>query len=159
MRSLDRSSRLGIGDKVEGRSRSSDQSSSWEIGLKIDPQKTRRGFVGRRRDPKMNKGEGSSFFRPRRWKMGGLFVLLAPKIEDGGTFLVLRSRKIEKPPPSSKSPHLRRSPPPPSSVKFSNHSSDRRSKMGGSSIEDAPEGFQERCLNQTPNPFRVGGVR
>ena len=31
---------------VEGRSRSSNRSSSWKIGLKMEPQQTRRGLVG-----------------------------------------------------------------------------------------------------------------
>ena len=67
---------------VEDRSRSSDRSSSWKIGLKIHPQKTRRGLVGggvgRRRKKMLLSTEGppSIFEEP----LPSIFEEVAPSL-------------------------------------------------------------------------------
>ena len=91
--------------RVESRSRSSDRSSSWKTGLKMDSQQTWRKLVGEGNSKKKKVGS-SSFFEPRGWKMGGDFF------EDGGRILrkcggVLRSSGFENPSSKEDSPYLR----------------------------------------------------
>ena len=98
--------------RVEGRSRSSDRSSSWKICLKMDPQQTWRGGGSKK------KKRGSSFFGPGKWKTASFYVQ-AKKVEEGGTSSkmggLLRSRgeffhlRSLLGPSSKKSPHNRRS--------------------------------------------------
>ena len=80
---------------VEGRLRSSDRSSRWKIGLKIQTTEELRG-----------PGDGWSEGRGSEEEERRFFVLLAEMVEDGreGVF-VLRTRR------NKESPHLRRRPP------------------------------------------------
>ena len=89
-------------ERIKSRSRSSDRSSSWKIGLKIDPHETRRELDGKVSE---EEEEGGFFVLPaEKTEDGGFFVLSAPKIESGGSF-ALRNRNI-----GESSPYIRRTP-------------------------------------------------